>query len=233
MQYNPIKSKKRYEKIMDQIISMIKTQQLHPGEKIDSIEKLSKQFQVSTSVIREALSGLKAIGLVNIQQGEGTFINNFNATSISLPITTALLRKREDIQELFEVRKIMEVGAVRLAAHHHTQKDLINIEKALLLMNESDTFNEKADYNFHYQIVKASHNKMLINLLRSISDIMIETIRNAQKVILSSDVKEVKLQEEHELIFKALQEKQPEQAEYYMLKHLEGVERSLTPFLKN
>ena len=85
MVYKPIQRKKSYEKVIDQIVQMIKNKQLKPGDKLDSIENLATQFEVSRSVIREALSGLRAMELIDIQQGEGTFIKNFNASSIAKP----------------------------------------------------------------------------------------------------------------------------------------------------
>lgn len=231
MQYEPIKRKKNYEVVMEQIISMIRSKHLQPGEKLDSIEKLSHYFNVSRSVIREALSGLKAMGLVDIQQGEGTFIADFKASSISLPVTTALLMKKEDIKELFQVRKILEVGAVRLAAHNCSEENMIQIKQVLIEMKKNNKLDEEADFNFHYQIVRASQNMMLINLLSSISEIMIETIRDAQKIMFDSEINEIKLIKEHELIYEAIKNKLPDQAEKYMLSHLEGVERSLAPYI--
>lgn len=231
MSYEPIKTKKNYEIVMDQIISMIQTKQLLPGEKLDSIEKLASYFNVSRSVIREAFSGLRAMGLVHIQQGEGTFIADFHASMVSLPITTALLMKKEDIKELFEVRKILEVGAARLAALHHSEQDIIQIEQLLNEMTKSGNLDEKTDFDFHFSIVQASHNKMLMNLLSSISEIMIETIHDAQKIILASEKNGIKLIKEHGLIYDAIKNRQPEQAEKRMLAHLEGVEKSLAPYI--
>ena len=230
MLYEPISSKKNYEKVIEQIISMLKQKKLKAGDRLDSIEKLAKNFGVSRSVIREALSGLKAMGLVHIQHGEGTFIADFNANSISLPITTALLMKKEDIKELIEVRKILEVGAVRLAALHHTKEDIIQIDQAILDM-KSNQLDEKTDYHFHLLIIKSSKNKMLMNLLQSISKMMIETIRDAQEIILESEEKKKSLINEHELIYEAIKKKQPEQAAKYMMQHLENVEKSLSPYI--
>lgn len=232
MAYEPIKTKKNYEMVIDQIISMIQTKQLLPGEKLDSIETLANNFNVSKSVIREAFIGLSSMGLVRIQQGEGTFIANFQSSMGALPITTALLMKREDIKELFEVRKILEVGAVRLAAIHHSDQDIIRIEKSLHDMTRSGSLDEKNDFDFHFSIVLASQNKVLKNLLTSISDIMIETIYDAQKIILASNNNELKLIKEHELIYKAIKSRQPDQAEKHMLAHLLGVEKSLAPYIK-
>ncbi|MEI3613093.1 FadR/GntR family transcriptional regulator [Pseudogracilibacillus sp. SO30301A] len=230
MLYEPISSKKNYEKVIEQIISMLKQKKLKAGDRLDSIEQLAKNFGVSRSVIREALSGLKGMGIVHIQHGEGTFIADFNADSISLPITTALLMKKEDIKELMEVRKILEVGAVRLAAQHRTHEDLVQIDQAIVDM-KTNQLDEKSDYHFHFLITKSSRNKMLMNLLQSISKMMIETIRDAQEIILESENNKNLLINEHELIFKAIKNKQPEQAATYMIQHLESVEKSLSPYI--
>ncbi|HLR71043.1 MAG TPA: FadR/GntR family transcriptional regulator [Pseudogracilibacillus sp.] len=231
MVYKPIQRKKSYEKVIDQIVQMIKNKQLKPGDKLDSIENLATQFEVSRSVIREALSGLRAMELIDIQQGEGTFIKNFNASSIALPITTALLMKKEHIQELLTVRKILEGGAARLAAQNHSEEDIIQL-KNLLQEMKNNKLNEDMDYRFHYLIVKASKNNMLMNLLRSISDIMIETIRDAQQIILESEENTVRLVQEHERILEAIIRKQPIQAEKCMFDHLDGIEKFLSPYLK-
>lgn len=228
----PIKVQKNYEAVMEQIINTIREKDLLPGDQLDSIEKLSQRLGVSRSVVREALASLKAMGLVNIVQGEGTFIADFDENSVSIPVTTGLLMNKEHIKELFEVRRILEIGAVKLAAHHRTTNDLADMKSVLDEMNGETTYiNEKNDYLFHYAIIKASHNKMLESLLKSISDIMIETIYDAQQIILSSEVEGKRLVKEHMLIFEAIKKQDASLASTYMLEHLEGVEKSLEPYI--
>ncbi|MEI3604138.1 FadR/GntR family transcriptional regulator [Pseudogracilibacillus sp. SE30717A] len=230
MEYTAINTKKSYEKIIDHIVSMIKKGQLQPGERLESIEKLASNFGVSRSVIREALTGLRMMGLVHIQHGEGTFIANFNHASLSIPVTASIIMKKEDIKELLEVRKILESGAVRLAALHHTQEDIQKIEQAIDEM-KNNQLDETADYHFHYLIIQASQNKMLMSLLESISKIMIETIHDAQKIILNKEETAEPLIKDHELIYQAIINKQPDQAEKYMLQHLKRVETFLEPYI--
>lgn len=225
-----IQTKKNYEILMDRLIDMIKSRNLKPGDKLDSIEKLATQFGVSRSVVREALSGLKAMGLVHIQQGEGTYIAKFDPATFTLSKTTALIMKKEDIKELLEVRKILEVGAVRLAAIKLTDEELKHINTTLNKMRNITELNEKVDYEFHYKIVRASHNKVLIHLLQSISELMIETIRNTLQVT-SSEADKRKFLKDHERIFSAIYNRDPHLAEKYMLEHLTNVEQSLSPYI--
>lgn len=229
----PIRPQKNYEAVMEQMIDLIRKKEILPGEKLDSIEKLANSFRVSRSVVREALTSLRAMGLIDIVQGEGTFVADFDATTISIPPTAGLLMKKEHIKELFEVRKMLEVGAVQLAASQRTTTDLANIKHALLEMGkDATTINEHNDYHFHYAITEAAHNEMLLHLLKSISDIMIETIDEAQQVILSSEIDGKRLIKEHELIYEAIKQQDVSLAMQYMLEHLDGVEQSLAPYIQ-
>lgn len=231
MRKHLIQSKKNYELLMDSIIELIKERNLKPGDKLDSIEKLSTDFGVSRSVVREALSGLKAMGLIDIQQGEGTFIKDFDPTTFSVSKTTALLMKKQDIKELIEVRKILEVGAVKLAALNRTDEDLTKLEKIVEKMSRMEIIDENIDFEFHYHIVQASKNNILIHLLQSISELMIETIRDT--IQLSNDYQNTnEFSLDHQRIFTAIKKQDEILAEKYMVEHLSRVEEILAPFIK-
>lgn len=228
----PIRVRKHYEEVMEQLIHLIRTKTLLPGDKLDSIDTLAANFNVSRSVIREALTSLRAMGLIHIVQGEGTFINNFDAASVSIPVTSGLLMKKENMKELFEVRKILEVGAVELAAINRTEDDLTLMQQALDAMAvENDGLNEKTDYYFHFTIVKASKNDMLLHLLRSISEIMMETMHDAQQIIFNEEDNGQRLSDEHKQIFHAIQNQEVSLAKKAMTQHLQGVEKSLSNYI--
>lgn len=235
MGYKPIEVKKIYEEVADAILLMIKKGQLQPGDKLESVEQLAENFSVSRSTIREALSGLRAMGLVKMRQGEGTFVTTFDPASFSLPVSTAFLMKKEDVKELYEVRKIVEVGAASLAASNRTEADLKVINATLEAMKsakEKGDINESADFRFHLAIAAATHNDMLINLLGSISDIMAKTIKEARKLLLIKEYPSDLLISEHELIYKAIKNKQPDEAHNHMLNHLVAVEQLLFKYVR-
>ncbi|GEN31335.1 GntR family transcriptional repressor for pyruvate dehydrogenase complex [Cerasibacillus quisquiliarum] len=234
MVYEPIRSKKIYEKVSDTIIEKIKLGELKPGEKLDSVERLANQFHVSRSAIREALSGLRAVGIVEIKHGEGTFITEFDPSKFSLPITTALIEKVEDIKELSEVRKILEVGAASSAALNHKKEDLILLEKSLRAMEQAKgkgELGEKADLEFHIAIAKATHNKMLMNLMKSVSGFMIESMRETRRLILYSEQRNELLVQEHYRIFQAIKNRDEYEARQAMFDHLVEVEKVLANHL--
>ncbi len=235
MDIKPIRTRKIYEEVTDSILEMIKSGQFKTGDKLDSVEQLAKNFNVGRSAIREALSGLRAMGLVEMRQGEGTYITSFDASKFSLPLSSALLMKREDIKELSEVRKILEVGAVASASINHADEDLMAMEEALNAMKEAKgqgEIGEKADLDFHLAIAHATHNKMLINLMSSVSEIMVESMRETRQLLLYSEEMMASLVEEHQLIYRAIKARNIEEAQKNMLNHLIGVEKVLSHYIE-
>lgn len=113
MKYKQIKTKKIYEEIADALIESIRTGELLPGEKLDSVQALSESFQVSRSAVREALSALKAIGLIEMKQGEGTYVKQFDPEQLTFSLSPAFLMKQHDVTQLLELRTIIETGAVK------------------------------------------------------------------------------------------------------------------------
>lgn len=235
MQNRRIQRKKIYEEVADSLIAMIKIKELEPGGKLESVEQLAKSFDVSRSAVREALSGLRAMGLIEMRHGEGTFVTQFDATAFSLPVTAGMLMKTEDIQELYEVRKILEIGTVTSAARYHEPEDLIPIQQAIEEMKRAKDQNdigEQADINFHMAIAHATHNEILIHLMRSVSEVMTSVLRETRAVLVYSEKKTVSLIEEHQLIYDAIKDREPELAGKYMLDHLRNVEQSLAKYIE-
>ena len=134
---------------------MIKNGTLKPGDKLLPVHQLAEQFQVGRSAVREALSALRAMGLIEMKQGEGTYVKNFDSSSLTKSLNNRLLMKKEDILNLLEVRKVLEVGAVRAAAAKRTEDNLQNMKHWLDEMAKSigdEKAGEKADFQFHMEL---------------------------------------------------------------------------------
>ncbi|MCD5325686.1 MULTISPECIES: FadR/GntR family transcriptional regulator [Pontibacillus] len=234
MEYKQIRARKIYEEVADSLIDMLRQGDLKPGDRLDSVESLAKSFQVGRSAIREALSALRAMGLLEMRQGEGTFVKQFEPSRFSVPVSVAFLMKKEDIKELLEVRKILEVGAAESAAIHHTEEDLEAMEKALVAMGEAKgngELGEEADLEFHLAVAHSTHNHMLINLMNSVSEIMVETMRETRRLWLHSEQKTTTLLQEHYDILRAIQHRDGQLAKKHMFEHLTKVEQALSNFI--
>ena len=81
-----IQPKKVYEEVAESLIEMIKIQNMQPGDKLDSVEKLAENFGVGLSAIREAVSGLRSMGVVETKQGKGTFVKSLDLSQFVLPV---------------------------------------------------------------------------------------------------------------------------------------------------
>lgn len=234
MEYKRIKPRRIYEEVADTLLDMIKAGNIKTGDKLDSVEQLAKNFNVSRSAIREALSALRAMGIIEMRQGEGTYVKQFDSSRFSVPVSIAFLMKKDDIKQLLEVRKILEVGAVASAAENYKEEDLLPIEEALMEMEQAignEELAEEADFNFHMAIAEATHNDMLISLMKSVSDIMIETMRETRRLWLEEENNTSKLNGEHQEIYKAIKARNKETAQKHMFIHLHKVEDTLVKYL--
>lgn len=236
LKYKQIKTKKIYEEVADALLEKIKAGELKPGEKLDSVQALSESFQVSRSAVREALSALKAMGLVDMKQGEGTYIREFEPSHVSQPLSSALLMKKEDVKQLLEVRKLLELGVAAMAAEKRTEDDLQKIRQALLEMKGIDgdeELGEKADFSFHMALAEASQNGLLKHLMNHVSALLLETMRETRKIWLFSKRTSVqRLYEEHERIYSAVAAKDADEAEAAMTAHLTNVEDVLGAYFE-
>jgi GntR family transcriptional regulator, transcriptional repressor for pyruvate dehydrogenase complex len=235
--YKKIKPKKIYEEVAEAIYEMIRTGQVKPGEKLDSVQQLAENFQVGRSAIREALTSLRAMGLIEMKQGEGTFVNEFETDQITFPLSTAMLMNKEDIAQLLEVRKIIEIGTAAAAAKKRTNQQLITMESALEEMkhaNGDEELGEKADLQFHLALADAAQNPLLLSLMNHVSGLMEETMKETRRVWLFSKQTTVeRLYNEHIAIYEAIKEQDVDKASKFMLIHLENVEALLQKYFQS
>lgn len=226
-----IKAKKIYEIVAEQLTEMIKNGEVKPGERLSSVQQLAEDFNVGRSAIREALSALKAMGLIEMKQGEGTFVKKFDLDLTNNVIPAVEFMQQEDIQELFEIRKVIETGAASLAALNRNEEDIVRMEEALRDMQGAEgngQIGEKADVDFHMAIVTATKNDMLSKLVGTVSDTMQRSMREARKLLLYSEQRKMdQLYEEHRLIYDAIKDRDEKRAYETMMSHIVGVEKSL------
>ncbi len=236
MEYKKIKPKKIYEEVADTLQEAIRSGKLKPGTKLESVQQLAESFQVGRSAIREALTALKAMGLIEMRQGEGTYVKEFQAEDLTFPLATAMLMNQQDVMHLLEIRKIIETGTAATAAKKHTSEDLEKLETALNGMKAAlgnEELGETADLQFHLAISEATQNPMLTNLLLNVSDLMQETMKETRRITIFSKEKTTeRLYNEHLAIYEAIVARNEEGARSTMITHLNNVEETLAEFFK-
>lgn len=223
MKFNPIKGKKVYEQIIDQVKDMIFDGQLKKGDKLPSERTLTEDLKVSRASIREAFSALEMIGLIESRHGEGTFIKENTDDNFLKPLSLLFMLENDVERELIELRKMIEITGVRFAALRASESDLQEIASYVQMMEENSgdaVMSRYADKGFHYALAKATGNTLVFKLLNSISEVIDLYLARAMQRIVQDEQKIQTLIAQHKEIYEAICSKDESQAQKVMEKHL-------------
>lgn len=234
MNLKPIKTRKIYEQIVDQVGQLVAEGQLKPGDRLPSERELVERFKVSRASIREAISALEMLGLIEVRSGEGTYIRKVNIESVVTPLAWMMFIETNSDLELYEARKILEVQAAGLAAERANEDEIQDLFEALEIMRidlENQRLGEDADLQFHYAVARATHNKILIRLMNTLSDTMQKTLKSSRSRLYEHGGTPEKLYREHRDIYEAIKNHDSKNAQKLMLKHLLGVEQHIAKYL--
>lgn len=230
VELRPVRTKKIYQHIVEQITELIAQGNLKPGDRLLSERELADRLQVSRSSVREALTALASMGVVDVRPGEGTFVRQVNAEAIAEPLAVALLMDRGTTMELLEVRKMVEVEAAGLAATRADQEDLDKLS-AIIANMQSDlahgVLGEEADLAFHLTLAEAAGNPILHRLISAVSDTMQQSLRTSRQILYTTPGHAEELFRQHCAILKGVTGKNPQEAQRAMVEHLAFVEREL------
>lgn len=222
---------KVYEIIFQQIQHKITTGQLKMGDKLPSERELAVQYSVSRTSIREALRLLELNDLVEIRQGDGTFIKNNAQQAIQNQLTNVVLKTDQTtLYEILELRLILESQCAALAALRATGQDIENIARTLEMMKNTDDEETglQADLDFHMSIAKAANNSVLAQLIASFTPHMRNTIEVTRKHRLSSTENITRTFEEHKAIYIAISRGESERAKSLMEDHIRTIRQELS-----
>jgi len=217
--------KKILDEVYDQLLSLISNGKLKPGERLPPERVLARDLKVSRQSIREALKRAESKGLVKVRQGEGTFILSAASHLIESPFLTLMTEEVEKIYEFIEIRKLIEVWCAKKAAEFITAKELKKMEKALSEMEKLIDSREilgKPDIDFHIAIAEASHNTLMVHMMTTIKQIFLSMFKISN--FIRRPEKNKILIKQHQEIYEAIKNRNPELAGKKMERHLLFVE---------
>lgn len=207
------------KEIISKIRDLIIKKNLEPGDKLPSERQLSEKLGVSRSNVREAIQKLEFYGILKSIPQSGTFVANIGAIAINGMIEDILRLDEPDFKSLVETRILLELKTVRLAALRRSEEDLIEIRNNLDAYNEKVLKGEDAvqeDLLFHLAIAKAAGNSSLNTFMLIITP---GIITNFEKYHVCDKDEPVIGIKEHEAIFEAIKNKDPEAAKQKMKDH--------------
>lgn len=219
MNVEKIAVKKVSESVAEQIEKMIESGSLQPGEKLPSVRELCDLFGVGRSAIRDALSTLKGKGTVDVKQGEGTFVCEFDSSKLFNQ--HLLLPRSNDIRELFQVRKVLEAGIAEMAAMNRTEENLKEMEMALL---DQRSQGWESDYQFHMAIAKATGNEIIYQLMQFISSTTKKVMNDFHQFIQQNPHTVEDISKQHQALYNSIEQRNEQKAKQMMILHLNFVE---------
>lgn len=231
--FTPVKTKRLYEEIVEQIKQLITGGELKPGDKLLAERDLAEKLQVSRVSVREAIRALEMLGFVEIRPGDGTFVRDTNTDDIIRPLAMFLAVERGSLLDMFEVRRIFETATASLAAERASVEEVEQIGHLLEKMKEGINLQdsekgEEFDTAFHYAVAEATHNSLLTKLFRTVSEEFAKAISIARRqLFLDSTDNAQKIIDQHTRIFEAIKAGHAKVAAEAMLEHLAYAEAEL------
>ncbi len=234
-EFNSLQRKRLYEEVAAAIKKAIFEGDYDVGDKLPSEIELSKLFQVSRPVIREAIRYLELTSLVTVKQGAtgGAFVSGMNSTILQENVKDLLTSGNMNTSQLTEIRNHIEPEITRLAAVRANEKDMRKLEESLLLTQgkaaEKDYMkNVQNNAEFHRLLGIASRNLFYSVIENIIMDLTVEFI------ILIKPVEEVLHDnDEHRMIYQAILDKDPDGAVRISQKHIAHIGEQMVKLEKD
>lgn len=232
MQFEKIKVARIADTIIDQMERLILDGTLQPGEKLPVERELAEQLNVSRASLREAIAILEARGLITSRRGEGTFVRDVMAPSLTEPLKELIQRHQGSAYDIVELRHGLEAVAAYYAAQRCTDDDRHIIgecfERLRRAAEGGDEEEEaEADMGFHMAIAESAHNFALAHTMRSLFVLLREELGHGLGRLRAHPDKRQALMEQHERIYRAVTGRDPGEAREAAHAHMVYIEAAL------
>ncbi len=205
------------EIVAERLGEWVTERQLKPGDRLPSEPELATHFGVARTVIREALSKLKTLGVIEVYQGKGAFVSQ-------LPIELLFMRVRRlnpktiTEQHLWELREILETKTAELAAERRSREDLTTLELALRDHQLEPRLGGIENERFHRTVAHATQNPILEQL---VSELVTLSSGFLEKAHQQDPSRVTKARTEHAELLEAIRQKDSHAAGQIMRTHLQ------------
>ncbi|GAA1137710.1 FadR/GntR family transcriptional regulator [Kribbella jejuensis] len=218
---------------IEKIKSMILDGRLKPGDKLPREADLAEQLGISRSPLREAVSVLSMLRILDVRRGDGTYVTSLTP-DLLLETMSFIIDFHQDssILDLFEVRRALEPMAAEKAALLMSSEDAAELLELLETVGPDSSIAELVanDLEFHHRIAAAANNKVLCSFVDSVAG-RTHQARSWRAVTQENAFDQT--QREHRAIALAIRDRQPSIAAALSLSHVAGVEnwirRNLVP----
>ena len=207
--------------VADDLLVRIRRGEYNAGDRLPTEHVLMQEYGVGRNTAREAMQSLRTLGIVEIRPRLGARVLDGGAQNALASSAVAVLLGDQTVDELYELRLILEPAAAEKAAIHRTDEDLLVMRRALThfrVAYEMGTPVWQADIEFHQAIADASGNALLAKVLAPVADLLgharqaTETLPAAVELAL----------DQHEKIATSIEARASKRARRTMTTHIES-----------
>ncbi|MCE5973947.1 FCD domain-containing protein [Sinirhodobacter sp. WL0062] len=232
MPFQKIESEKLASAVVRQIEGLILQGILRPGERLPSERELSERLDVSRPSLREAVAELQEVGLLTTRAGSGIFVADVLGSAFSPALIRLFAQNDQAVFDYLSFRKDIEGMAAERAARLGSDTDLEVIDTLFRRMEAVHSKRNPADEaaldaQFHMAIVEASHNVIMLHMMRAMFDLLQEGVFYNRQVMFRNRPTRDALLEQHRAINTAIQARDGAAARAAVAAHMEFVETAL------
>jgi GntR family transcriptional repressor for pyruvate dehydrogenase complex len=176
---NPIGKLERREppatEVARRLLEFLLSGDIRPGERLPSERQLANSLEIGRSAVRDALRPLTWLGIIEVRQGDGTYLRGMSSDLLPKVVEWGLLLGEKRVMDLVEARRHIEAVTATLAAERRTPEQVAELQAALGRMQASvhdrAAFVE-ADIAFHLTVAEVAGNSVLSGILSSIQSLL-------------------------------------------------------------
>lgn len=236
--FSRIETSRTADEVVEQIETLILEGVLSTGDRLPGERELSRQFDVSRPILRDALKLLEARGLIVTRHGGGTHVADIIGQVFSRPVVDLLSTHRKAASDYLEYRREIEGIAAEYAARRATADDIALLDGIMARMDKahgSGNFEDEAeiDVEFHHAVGECAHNIVLLHTLRSCYRLLSEGVIQNRLLVFTLPGAREALLEQHRAIHAAVKAGDAKAARAAAMDHITYVERAMAQAERN
>ncbi|MFN3971318.1 MAG: FadR/GntR family transcriptional regulator [Gemmobacter sp.] len=237
MPFQKIQSERLSQAVVRQVEQLILRGILRPGERLPSERELSERLDVSRPSLRDAIADLAEHGLVEIRPGAGVFVGEVLGSAFSPALVRLFAEHDEAVFDYLAFRRDMEGLAAERAARLASDTDLKVVDSIFRRMEAAHakrdpTDEADLDADFHMAIIEASHNVIMLHMMRSMYDLLRQGVFYNRQMMFRNRTTRDNLLDQHRAINTALQARDPAGARAKVEAHMGYIEAALSDQLR-
>ena len=232
MPFRPVQAEKLSRAVVRQIEELILRGILRPGERLPSERELADRLGVSRPSLRDAIAELQDSGLLAPRAGSGVFVGDVLGSAFSPALRDLMSRHEAAVDDYLEFRRDMEGLAIERAARLGSDTDLKVVARVFEKMEAAHRGQQseeegRLDAQFHMAIIEASHNVVMLHMMRSMYELLQTGVFYNRQVMFGQSTTRDTLLDQHRAINDALQARNGLDARHAVEAHLDYVQQCL------